>query len=110
MSAPAHCVATSPATPIHLEKEMTISLSSERSRPAVSFVRPFAALLRMVVTLRANHARRTALKTMLEFDAEQFRDLGICREDVRQALHNPALAGRKLTMARHETSHHELNK
>ncbi|WDR06563.1 hypothetical protein PSQ90_03620 [Devosia rhodophyticola] len=79
---------------------MTISLSGERS-VAVAHSSGFAASVRRhFAQIRADKARMKALKTLLEYDEFRLDDLGICRQDVLDALAHRAPAGQFLAFRR----------
>ncbi|KKC41260.1 hypothetical protein WH87_01035 [Devosia epidermidihirudinis] len=72
---------------------MALSLPSERTVAAASPANPFVAILRWIAKAQAARTRRAALKGLLDFDREQFEDLGISRSDVTAALAHKGGAG-----------------
>lgn len=65
---------------------MALSLPGERSVAAGSHVTPIRALVTWFATAITNRRRRTALKSLLDLDAAQLRDLGITQQDVAEAM------------------------
>jgi uncharacterized protein YjiS (DUF1127 family) len=77
------------------------SLFDERPDEAVSSVAPLKALAAWIRNLRARHAQRVALSTLLDFDQTLLDDLGIDRQDVLEALdHRTGVAGSSLAARR----------
>ncbi|WDR02504.1 hypothetical protein PSQ19_18230 [Devosia algicola] len=81
---------------------MTISLSGERS-VAVAHSSGFAAAVRRYfANIRANNRRVKALRTLLEYDESRLDDLGICRQDIHEALARRSVSGHFLAFKRSE--------
>jgi uncharacterized protein YjiS (DUF1127 family) len=77
------------------------SLFDERPDEAASSFAPFKALAAWIGNFRAKHAQRVALSNLLDLEQSLLDDLGINREDVLEALSNPAArAGRDLAARR----------
>jgi uncharacterized protein YjiS (DUF1127 family) len=74
------------------------SLFDERPDVAASSFEPLKALFAWFGNLRAKHAQRVALSSLLDFDQALLDDLGIDRQDVVEALRHPhASAAKSLT-------------
>jgi uncharacterized protein YjiS (DUF1127 family) len=87
---------------------MAYSLSSERPLSAAAQFNPVTRVFAWLTKARAARAQRTALETLLEFDAALLADLGIDRSDVVKALHNPR-GSQALTARRAQSSRNWLN-
>jgi uncharacterized protein YjiS (DUF1127 family) len=75
-------------------------LSGERPT-AAAFSRGFlASFLGWAGKVRARHIQRVALGTLLEFDAHRLNDLGISRQDIVDAMRNPAARDSRLMVKR----------
>jgi uncharacterized protein YjiS (DUF1127 family) len=68
---------------------MAYSLSGERPVAAAYSFNPVSGLLRILAKLRAARVQRLALAELLELDEFRLYDLGISRQDVVSAIHNP---------------------
>jgi Domain of unknown function (DUF1127). len=65
---------------------MALSLPGERSVAAGSHVTPIRRLLAWIAQVKANRARRTALRGLLDLDTARLKDLGIERADIAEAM------------------------
>jgi uncharacterized protein YjiS (DUF1127 family) len=65
---------------------MALSLPGERSIAAASSAHPATAFRAWLAGFKARRNRAAGLRTLLEMDHDQLRDLGICRDDVVQAM------------------------
>src|SRR5690606_6464076 len=66
--------------------EMALSLPGERSVAAGSHVTPIRRLFAWIAQVKANRARRTALRGLLDLDTARLKDLGIERSDIAEAM------------------------
>lgn len=88
---------------------MAYLLSSEQPAAAAVPVNPLRALFRWLGELRAERARRTALRSLLDLDNSRLDDLGIDRHDLFEALHDRSKhAGERLSRSRARSSNHWL--
>lgn len=86
-------------------------LSSERPSMAAASSNPFVALVNWIVEARAAHARRIALKSLLDYDESRLEDLGINRQDLFEALESPSQRpGLRLAQKRAESSRNWLDR
>ena len=69
---------------------MAFLLASEQPAAAAVTISPVRALFRWVSKVRAARAQRVALTSLLEFDTTRLDDLGINRQDLFDAIHNPS--------------------
>lgn len=67
---------------------MAYLLSGEQPAAAAVPIRPLRALFRWLGEWRAEHARRVALKSLLELDSSRLDDLGVDRHDLFDALYD----------------------
>lgn len=67
---------------------MALSLSSERPAEAATASNLFAGVARWFATLRRTRKQRRALISLLDYDSAQLDDLGLCRQDLIEALGN----------------------
>lgn len=89
---------------------MAYLLSSERPARAAATLNPISGLLRWLAKVRAERAQRLALHNLLDFDAALLKDLGIDRQDVVDAMHNPPrTAGETLAARRALSARNWLN-
>lgn len=65
---------------------MALSLPGERSVAAGSQVTPVQGFFAWIAQVKANRARRTALKSLLDLDPARLKDLGIDRSDIADAM------------------------
>ncbi len=65
---------------------MALSLPGERSVAAGSHVTPIRRLFAWIAQVKANRARRTALRGLLDLDTARLKDLGIERADIAEAM------------------------
>lgn len=65
---------------------MALSLSGERSATVGSRASLIRALFTWIAQAKANRTRRAALKSLLDLDAHNLRDLGITAQDVSEAI------------------------
>ncbi|OAM74371.1 DUF1127 domain-containing protein [Devosia elaeis] len=65
---------------------MALSLPGERSVAAGSHVTPIRRLFAWIAQVKANRARRTALRGLLDLDTARLKDLGIERSDIAEAM------------------------
>ena len=65
---------------------MALSLPGERSVAAGSHVTPIRRLFAWIAQVKANRARRTALRGLLDLDTTRLKDLGIERADIAEAM------------------------
>lgn len=65
---------------------MALSLPGERSVAAGSHVTPIRRLFAWIAQVKANRARRTALRGLLDLDTARLKDLGIERADIAEAI------------------------
>ncbi len=65
---------------------MALSLPGERSVAAGSRPVPVGGFFAWIAQLKANRARRTALKSLMDLDPARLRDLGINRADIADAM------------------------
>jgi uncharacterized protein YjiS (DUF1127 family) len=79
---------------------MAFLLSSERPAVAALSGNPVTGLWRLLTQAGAAHSQRVALKSLLELDEHRLDDLGISRQDVVEAMHNPAATGANLSLRR----------
>lgn len=79
---------------------MAHSLSGERPFTAAAPSRPLLALRRWLAAAHKAHARRMALKALLDLDDANLRDMGVTRQDILVALTAPARSGHMLHRAR----------
>ena len=81
---------------------MALSLPGERSVAAGSHVTPIRRLFAWIAQVKANRARRTALRGLLDLDTARLKDLGIERADIAEAMtaRNGRTSGMVLNAAR----------
>jgi uncharacterized protein YjiS (DUF1127 family) len=84
---------------------MAYLLSGERSSLAdASPSHPFGGIVRWLAKVHSARARRVALTQLLELEDFRLDDLGLCRQDIVEAIRNPdrgsALAHRRADRAR----------
>lgn len=90
---------------------MAYLLSSERPGAAAVPANPLRALFRWLAALRAERARRAALRSLLDLDSSRLDDLGINRHDLFEALHDHSQQiGERLTQSRARASSHWLGR
>lgn len=65
---------------------MALSLPGERSVAAGSQSTPVGVVFTWIAQLKANRARRTALRGLLDLDTARLKDLGIERSDIAEAM------------------------
>jgi uncharacterized protein YjiS (DUF1127 family) len=65
---------------------MAYLLSGERPAVSGSPNNPFVGVRAWIKRIRAAHARRVALNSLLEFEEHRLDDLGISRSEVVEAL------------------------
>ena len=65
---------------------MAYLLSSERPAVAAASRNPVLALMRWLAKLRAARRQDAAFREMLEFDDARLEDLGLTRNDIREAM------------------------
>ncbi|SFV36344.1 protein of unknown function [Devosia crocina] len=75
---------------------MALSLPGERSLAAATPSTPLHSLFAFWAKVKANRARRIALKRLLELEPERLNDLGISRSDIYAAME--ARSGRQAAM------------
>ena len=82
-------------------------LSGERPTAAAFSISFFAGIAAWLGKVRAGRTQRIALNTLLEFDEHRLDDLGISRQDVVEAIQNPAARDSKLMVKRaaHAAAH-----
>jgi uncharacterized protein YjiS (DUF1127 family) len=84
---------------------MAYLLSGERSPLAdASSSHPFGAIVRWFAKVHSARARRTALSTLLEMEDHRLDDLGLCRQDIAEALRNPDRGAGELSRRRADRS------
>ena len=79
---------------------MAFSLASDRPVSTVVARSWFSGTLAWLVQINAGRARRTSLTALLDLDQSRLSDLGICRDDVVEALRHPRTNGRILAARR----------
>lgn len=67
---------------------MALSLSGERPAEAATASNPFDGIARWFATLRRAGKQRRALVSLLDYDSAHLDDLGLCRQDLIEALGN----------------------
>lgn len=65
---------------------MALSLPGERSVAAATPTTPIRALFAWIAKVNTDRQRRTVLKSLLEFDADRLRDLGLSPADIHAAI------------------------
>ena len=90
---------------------MAYLLSSERPAAAAVSVNPLRTLFRWLGELRAEQARRTALRSLLDLDNSRLDDLGVDRHDLFEALRDHSRhPGEKLSRSRARSANHWLGR
>ncbi len=86
---------------------MALSLPGERSVAAGSRLTPIHGFFAWIAQVKANRARRTALRGLLDLDPAQLKDLGIDRSDIAAAIaaRNGRTPGMVLNAARARSAH-----
>lgn len=80
---------------------MAISLPSERPATAAWHFNPVSALLRAFTVVKRARRQRRALIQLLDHDDALLEDMGLCRQDIFEALANSRRpAGQALNAAR----------
>lgn len=79
---------------------MAFSLSSERPIVAATASNPLLGLAHWLKTARAARHKRQALTQLLEMDAVQLDDIGLCHQDILVAMQAPGRAAHALSTAR----------
>ncbi|WP_158626025.1 hypothetical protein [Arsenicitalea aurantiaca] len=67
---------------------MAYLLSSERPAASAAPAHPLASIFAWAGKVRAERRQRLALFSLLELDDARLEDLGLSREDVRDAIRN----------------------
>ncbi len=70
---------------------------------------PLHMLFGWYANARERRVQRLALSALLELDAAMLEDLGIEREDIIEALHQPHRAGARLASRRAQRADHWLS-
>ena len=78
-----------------------LTMTQTISTPILDALRSFG---RHIHTLRARHAERMEIVSLLEFDTGRLDDLGISAGDVRDALRAPVPPGPSLALRRAQSA------